>query len=79
MANSVTSTKSNKAPHDADVASGLDAKMDDHYQKQSTARVALLLTSVMVNMFLVALDRMIVATVCSSPVQYLDSTDRQTS
>ena len=39
------------------------SKSDNTYQGQSTTRVALLLTSVLMSMFLVALDRTIISTV----------------
>ena len=39
------------------------SKPDDSYQEQSATKVALLLTSVLLSMFLVALDRTIISTV----------------
>ena len=47
-----------------DVAAERDSsKPDDIYQEQSRPRVILLLTSVFMSMFLVALDRTIISTV----------------
>jgi hypothetical protein len=37
--------------------------MDDTYQEQSAAKVILLLVSILISMFLVALDRTIISTV----------------
>ncbi|KAL6860390.1 hypothetical protein ACO1O0_004418 [Amphichorda felina] len=59
-ANSVTSGKTTQSP--PNTSPGNDASIDDHYKHQSSTRVVLLLASVLVNMFLVALDRIIIAT-----------------
>lgn len=55
-------TKTGEASYD--VAARRDAtKPNDTYQEQSATRVALLLISVLMSMFLVALDRTIISTV----------------
>lgn len=46
-----------------DKAQDDEAKLEEHYKQLSTSRVALLFGCVFVNMFLVALDRMIITTV----------------
>lgn len=40
-----------------------ETRLEEHYKHQSTSRVALLLSGIFVNIFLVALDRLIISTV----------------
>lgn len=59
-------TQAGETPHDVAVKQDPD-KSDDTYQEQSAARVSLLLISVFMSMFLVALDRTIISTVSELP------------
>ena len=55
--------QANESPDDVTAIRG-SSTADDIYQGQSSKRVVLLLVSVFMSMFLVALDRTVISTVC---------------
>jgi len=55
-------TKAGETSHDVDVKRD-PSKPDDTYQEQTAPRIIFLLISVLMTMFLVALDRTIISTV----------------